>query len=96
MLGLAWALVSLTVLTLRSSLANVRMRRANAWVFPQKAGMRIRCVLPFRDNVDTLAGYGVKAIIQPGGSIRDEEVIEACDEHGIAWCSPVIATSATR
>ena len=39
---------------------------------------------PFRDNVDTLAGYGVKAIIQPGGSIRDEEVIEACDEHGIA------------
>lgn len=39
---------------------------------------------PFRDNVDTLADYGVKAIIQPGGSIRDEEVIEACDEHGIA------------
>lgn len=39
---------------------------------------------PFRDNIDTLAEYGVKAIIQPGGSIRDEEVIEACDEHGIA------------
>ena len=39
---------------------------------------------PFRDNVDTLAQYGIKAIIQPGGSIRDEEVIQACDEHGIA------------
>lgn len=39
---------------------------------------------PFRDNIDTLAEYGVKAIIQPGGSIRDEEVIQACDEHGIA------------
>lgn len=39
---------------------------------------------PFRDNIDTLAGYGVKAIIQPGGSVRDEEVIEAANEHGIA------------
>ncbi|MEF2655300.1 MAG: bifunctional phosphoribosylaminoimidazolecarboxamide formyltransferase/IMP cyclohydrolase [Eggerthellaceae bacterium] len=39
---------------------------------------------PFRDNVDTLAEYGVKAIIQPGGSVRDEEVIQAADEHGIA------------
>ena len=39
---------------------------------------------PFRDNVDTLAQYGITAIIQPGGSIRDEEVIQACDEHGIA------------
>ncbi|MEE0343552.1 MAG: phosphoribosylaminoimidazolecarboxamide formyltransferase, partial [Eggerthellaceae bacterium] len=34
--------------------------------------------------IDTLAEYGVKAIIQPGGSIRDEEVIQAADEHGIA------------
>ena len=39
---------------------------------------------PFRDNVDTLAAHGVTAIIQPGGSIRDEESIEACNEHGIA------------
>lgn len=39
---------------------------------------------PFRDNIDTLASYGITAIIQPGGSIRDEESIEACDEHGIA------------
>ena len=39
---------------------------------------------PFRDNIDTLASYGVTAIIQPGGSVRDEESIEACNEHGIA------------
>ena len=39
---------------------------------------------PFRDNVDTLAEHGVTAIIQPGGSIRDEESIQACNEHGIA------------
>ena len=39
---------------------------------------------PFRDGVDEAAKAGVKAIIQPGGSIRDKEVIEAADEHGMA------------
>jgi len=39
---------------------------------------------PFRDNVDEAASYGVTAIIQPGGSVRDEESIAAADEHGIA------------
>ena len=39
---------------------------------------------PFRDNVDVLAEHGVSCIIQPGGSKRDDESIEACDEHGIA------------
>lgn len=39
---------------------------------------------PFRDGVDAAASAGVAAIIQPGGSVRDEEVIEAANEHGIA------------
>jgi phosphoribosylaminoimidazolecarboxamide formyltransferase / IMP cyclohydrolase len=39
---------------------------------------------PFRDGVDAAADAGVRAIIQPGGSVRDEEVIEAADGHGIA------------
>ncbi|CAI2717340.1 bifunctional phosphoribosylaminoimidazolecarboxamide formyltransferase/IMP cyclohydrolase [Nitrospina watsonii] len=39
---------------------------------------------PFRDSIDAAAKSGVRAIIQPGGSIRDKEVIEAADEHGIA------------
>ncbi len=39
---------------------------------------------PFRDSIDLLAEYGVAACVQPGGSIKDKEVIEACDEHGIA------------
>lgn len=39
---------------------------------------------PFRDVVDECAKYGIKAIIQPGGSMRDKESIEACDEHGIS------------
>jgi phosphoribosylaminoimidazolecarboxamide formyltransferase/IMP cyclohydrolase len=39
---------------------------------------------PFHDSIDEAAKYGVTAIIQPGGSIRDEEVIQAADEHGMA------------
>ncbi|MFB0558888.1 MAG: hypothetical protein ACETVY_07220, partial [Candidatus Bathyarchaeia archaeon] len=39
---------------------------------------------PFRDSIDLLAEYSVTACLQPGGSIRDKEVIEACNEHGIA------------
>jgi phosphoribosylaminoimidazolecarboxamide formyltransferase / IMP cyclohydrolase len=39
---------------------------------------------PFRDGVDVLAEAGATAIVQPGGSIRDEEVIRAADEHGVA------------
>lgn len=38
---------------------------------------------PFRDGIDVAADAGIKAVIQPGGSIRDEEVIRACDEKGI-------------
>ena len=38
---------------------------------------------PFRDGVDVLAEAGAKAVIQPGGSMRDEEVIAAADEHGL-------------
>ncbi|MFA4793285.1 bifunctional phosphoribosylaminoimidazolecarboxamide formyltransferase/IMP cyclohydrolase [Leptospira kirschneri] len=38
---------------------------------------------PFRDGVDALAKAGAKAIIQPGGSVRDAEVIQAADEHGL-------------
>jgi phosphoribosylaminoimidazolecarboxamide formyltransferase/IMP cyclohydrolase len=39
---------------------------------------------PFRDTVDTAAEYGVVAVIQPGGSVRDEESIVACNEKGLA------------
>ncbi len=39
---------------------------------------------PFRDNIDRLKGLGVVAIVSPGGSLRDTEVIEACNEHEIA------------
>jgi phosphoribosylaminoimidazolecarboxamide formyltransferase/IMP cyclohydrolase len=56
-----------------------------------EAGLDLRgCALasdaffPFRDGVEAAAEAGVKAIVQPGGALRDEEVIAAADEHGIA------------
>jgi phosphoribosylaminoimidazolecarboxamide formyltransferase/IMP cyclohydrolase len=39
---------------------------------------------PFRDGIDAAAQAGITAIIQPGGSVRDEEVIAAADEHNMA------------
>lgn len=57
----------------------------------KKAGDRVHgaaaasdAFFPFADGVEALAGAGVGAVIQPGGSVRDEEVIEAADRHGIA------------
>ncbi|UCF12836.1 MAG: bifunctional phosphoribosylaminoimidazolecarboxamide formyltransferase/IMP cyclohydrolase [Thermoplasmatales archaeon] len=62
-----------------------------AWIATHKGKENIKesimasdAFFPFRDAVDVAAKAGVKAIIQPGGSIRDDEVIKAADEHGIA------------
>jgi len=57
----------------------------------RKAGNRLNqsvlasdAFFPFRDSIDRIADTGITAIIQPGGSLRDQEVIDACDEYGIA------------
>ena len=57
----------------------------------RKAGERVKnsvlasdAFFPFRDNVDEAARAGVAAIVQPGGSMRDQDSIAACDEHGLA------------
>jgi phosphoribosylaminoimidazolecarboxamide formyltransferase/IMP cyclohydrolase len=39
---------------------------------------------PFRDGLEAVVGAGVSTVVQPGGSLRDDEVIAAADEHGIA------------
>ncbi len=41
---------------------------------------------PFGDNIDRAAKSGVKFIVQPGGSIRDDQVIETCDKYGMVMC----------
>jgi len=48
------------------------------------AVMASEAFFPFRDSIDAAAKAGVKAIIEPGGSIRDDEVIKAANEHGIS------------
>lgn len=55
-----------------------------------EAGLTLKNVIiasdaffPFRDSIDLAAEHGIAGIIQPGGSIRDDEVIEACNEHGM-------------
>ena len=57
----------------------------------KSAGLKLRgsvaasdAFFPFRDGLDVVADQGASAIIQPGGSMRDSEVIAAADEHGIA------------
>jgi len=58
--------------------------RAERFDLPLKnSALASDAFFPFRDNVDEAAGFGVSAIIQPGGSIKDNESIEAANEHGI-------------
>jgi phosphoribosylaminoimidazolecarboxamide formyltransferase/IMP cyclohydrolase len=53
--------------------------------FPLKgAVMASDAMFPFRDSVDAAAEAGITAIVQPGGSVRDEEVIKAADDYGMA------------
>ncbi len=62
--------------------AKIAVIKAN---FPlEGTAMASDAFFPFRDGIDAAAEVGVSAVIQPGGSIRDEEVIQAANEHGMA------------
>ncbi len=60
------------------------MKAADEKLTVEGAVMASDAYSPFRDNIDVAAGYGIRAVIQPGGSRRDAEVIAAADEHGMA------------
>ncbi|MGD9792654.1 MAG: bifunctional phosphoribosylaminoimidazolecarboxamide formyltransferase/IMP cyclohydrolase [Acidimicrobiia bacterium] len=71
--------------------AGQQNRLDSARIAVEKAGDRAKggvcasdAFFPFRDGLDMAAGAGVSVVIQPGGSVRDEEVITAANEHGIA------------
>ena len=51
---------------------------------PAGAVMASDAFFPFRVGIDSAAAAGISAVIEPGGSIRDDEVIAAADEHGLA------------
>ena len=72
-----------------------QMSRVNsariAAIKAEQAGLEVRgsvmasdAFFPFRDGIDSAAAAGIAAVIQPGGSMRDEEVIAAANEHGMA------------
>ena len=63
-------------------IAAMRAERFNLSI--NGAALASDAFFPFRDNVDEAAKLGVAAIIQPGGSIKDDESIAAADEHGIS------------
>ena len=65
-----------------AAIANMKAQEENLIV--ENACMASDAFFPFRDGIDTAAASGITAIIQPGGSMRDDEVIAAADEHDIA------------
>lgn len=60
-----------------------RWKAQDAGLSLEGAAMASDAFFPFRDGIDTAAEAGIKAVIQPGGSMRDEEVIQAANEHGM-------------
>ena len=60
------------------------IKAADAGLVVPGAVMASDAFFPFRDGIDAAAEAGIAAVIQPGGSMRDQEVIDAADEHGLA------------
>ena len=60
------------------------IKAQNAGLSLQGSAIASDAFFPFRDGIDVLAEAGASCVIQPGGSIRDDEVIAAADEHGLA------------
>ena len=65
-----------------AEIANLKAKEEGLSV--EDAVMASDAFFPFRDGIDKAASSGIAAIIQPGGSINDQEVISAADEHNIA------------
>src|SRR5207249_4765395 len=67
-----------------SRVDSVKLSISKAFPTAQGAVLASDAFFPFRDGVDEAANAGVTAIIQPGGSVRDSEVVEAANERGLA------------
>jgi phosphoribosylaminoimidazolecarboxamide formyltransferase/IMP cyclohydrolase len=60
------------------------MKAADAGLDLRDSAVASDAFFPFRDGLEVLAAAGARCVIQPGGSLRDDEVIKAADEHNIA------------
>ena len=67
-----------------SRVDSVRLSIVKAQPTAKGAVLASDAFFPFRDNIDEAAKAGVTALIEPGGSVRDAEVIEAADDHGMS------------
>lgn len=67
-----------------SRVDSVKIAAMKARIPTEGAVLASDAFFPFRDGIDEAAKSGIKAIVQPGGSVRDEETIAAADQHGIA------------
>jgi phosphoribosylaminoimidazolecarboxamide formyltransferase/IMP cyclohydrolase len=67
-----------------SRVDSVKLSVQKAYPGAKNAVLASDAFFPFRDNIDVAAEAGITAVIQPGGSVRDSEVIQAADEHGIS------------
>jgi phosphoribosylaminoimidazolecarboxamide formyltransferase/IMP cyclohydrolase len=67
-----------------SRVDSVRLAREKAQLPILGGVMASDAFFPFRDGIDAAAEAGITAVIQPGGSVRDEEVIAAADQHELA------------
>jgi phosphoribosylaminoimidazolecarboxamide formyltransferase / IMP cyclohydrolase len=67
-----------------SRVDSVKLARLKALLPTQGSVLASDAFFPFRDGLDAAAEAGITAVIQPGGSVRDEEVIASANEHGLA------------
>ncbi|HVF42172.1 MAG TPA: bifunctional phosphoribosylaminoimidazolecarboxamide formyltransferase/IMP cyclohydrolase [Pyrinomonadaceae bacterium] len=67
-----------------SRVDSVRLGATRARTAVEGSVLASDAFFPFRDGLDEAAGHGITAVIQPGGSVRDSEVIAAADEHNLA------------
>ena len=76
---------------MNADLTTIAMSERIASIKAQHAGLSLEgsvvasdAFFPFRDGLDVVVDAGARCVIQPGGSLRDQEVIDAADERGVA------------
>jgi phosphoribosylaminoimidazolecarboxamide formyltransferase/IMP cyclohydrolase len=67
-----------------SRVDSVRIGAERARILVEGSVLASDAFFPFRDGLDEAAKHGITAVIQPGGSVRDAEIIAAADEHNLA------------
>ena len=81
----------MSVVLVAGGLTGLQAKAQNAGLQLAGSAVASDAFFPFRDGLDVVVAAGASAVIQPGGSMRDQEVIDAADEQGV-----VMALTGTR